>query len=89
MQPWPIAFTHLVTQSGKPPLRVAIKEVRLTGTPVAERRPGELRTDRALRVACGDQWIEVCRLQPAGKREMTGEAFARGHASGQPPAAFA
>lgn len=82
MLPWPVAYTMFKPKTDKPPLRVAIGKVRLTDQSVGDHASGELRFDDRLLVACGDRWIEVLEVQPAGKRAMSGTDFMRGH---QPP----
>jgi methionyl-tRNA formyltransferase len=84
MQPWPIAFTHLPVSAGKPPVRLAIKRIRTLDQSAKPYRPGqivELPPDVAdgLVVATADQLVEIVCLQPAGKREMSGQEFLRGN----------
>ena len=83
MQPWPTAFTHLSVREGKPPIRLAIKEVKASDVPAGISRPGEIVAGDGFLVAVADGVLEICRLQPAGKREMAGIDFLRGH---NPPA---
>ncbi|MEM6470415.1 MAG: methionyl-tRNA formyltransferase [Planctomycetota bacterium] len=79
MQPWPIAFSHLKTHPRRPPLRVAVLEVS-PADPVAELvEPGQIAGGKRLIVSIGDGAMEIRRIRPAGKREMTGEEFARGY----------
>ncbi len=80
MQPWPIAFTHITVAEGKPPLRVAVKQV----TASTQSRPeqataGEILTGDELLVCTGNGVVSIDRLQPAGKREMTGKEFLCGY----------
>jgi methionyl-tRNA formyltransferase len=87
MQPWPIAFTHLPVSAGKPPVRLAIKRIRILDQSAEQHLPGqlvELPPDLAkgLVIATADQLVEIVCLQPAGKREMSGEEFLRGHKLG-------
>jgi methionyl-tRNA formyltransferase len=79
MQPWPIAFSHLKLRENKPPVRLAIKHARPTSQASGGLAPGEIAEGDGLRVATRDRVIEIVRLQPAGKREMSGEEFLRGH----------
>lgn len=79
MQPWPIAFSHLRVREGKPPLRLAIKAVRRTNQSSGGHHPGEVVEGDGMFVACGDHVVEIVRIQPAGKREMSGIEFLRGH----------
>ncbi|MGC6447569.1 MAG: methionyl-tRNA formyltransferase [Rubripirellula sp.] len=93
MLPWPIAYTFLPTGDPKPPLRVAIKKARVIQSDSIEKEtypvqlsgadgnitPGSLlRTDRML-IQTGEGVLELLQVQPAGKREMTGEEFMRGY----------
>ena len=93
MLPWPIAYTFLPTGNPKPPLRVAIKKARVIHSDSIEKQtyplqlfgadgnitPGSLlRTDRML-IQTGEGVLELLQVQPAGKREMTGEEFMRGY----------
>jgi len=79
MQPWPVAFTELVINASKPPLRLAIKETSICESPSAHLQPGELVLDDGLGVATADRVIRILRLQPSGKKEMQGVEFLRGH----------
>ena len=79
MQPWPTAFTTLPV-ADKPnaePLRLVILELETSeeavpgGTP-----PGTIRQQgKEIWVATGDFWVQINRLKPAGKREMTAEQW--------------
>jgi methionyl-tRNA formyltransferase len=79
MQPWPVAFTYLAIHPGKPPIRLAIKEARVSSQARGGHQVGEIVEGDGLLVAAGDNVIEIIRLQPAGKREMSGTEFLRGH----------
>ncbi len=79
MQPWPIAFTHFTVHPDKPPVRLAIKQIRITTGASGGHRPGELVDGDEFLMATGDNLVEIMQLQPAGKREMTGKEFLRGH----------
>ncbi|TWU48621.1 Methionyl-tRNA formyltransferase [Rubripirellula tenax] len=79
MQPWPVAFTHVLVDPEKPPIRLAIKEISITETDSSDRSPGEILAGEGFCVATGDRVIEIKRLQPAGKREMPAGDFLRGH----------
>lgn len=79
MQPWPTAFSHLKLRGDKPPLRVAIKRVKITDQSSEAFAAGELLAGSGLRVASADRAVEIATIQPAGKREMSGEEFLRGH----------
>lgn len=82
MQPWPIAFTFLKLDAGKEPIRLAIKQVKPSDAEKGDRQPGRAVEGAGLLIATGDGVIEIARLQPAGKREMTAEDFLRGHSVG-------
>ncbi|WP_255715775.1 methionyl-tRNA formyltransferase [Rhodopirellula halodulae] len=80
MQPWPVAFTFAQVKDNKPPIRVAIRKV----TPVKseatnDKPPGSVVEHEEFAIACGDGHVVIERLQPAGKKEMSGLDFARGH----------
>ncbi|MEM9587519.1 MAG: methionyl-tRNA formyltransferase [Planctomycetota bacterium] len=87
MQPWPIAFTQVVTRPDKPPVRVAVKRVASitldNDDPESQRNrdlaPGDIAWGDGFRIRCGDGVLVLDRIQPAGKREMDGEEFVRGH----------
>ncbi len=79
MQPWPVAFTYVQLHENKPPVRLAIKQARPTSQASGGSLPGETVEGDGLLVATADCVIEIVRLQPAGKREMSGEDFLRGH----------
>lgn len=89
MQPWPGAFTFLHADANKPPLRVAIRTARPAAVPPPDRSiAGERIGHEGLVIATGDGAIEVETLQPAGRRAMSGEEFARGHARTDVPLRF-
>lgn len=71
LSPWPVATT---TFSGKP--------LKIHASVLAEPKngvPGSVH--EGFVVTCGNNTaIKLCRVQPAGKRPMDGEAFLRGHA---------
>ena len=80
MQPWPLAFTFLDKGDGKPPLRLVIRDVDFQ--PDASIRPdqfGTLVSEDELQIGCADGRIVVRRVQPAGKKEMTGQDLLNGH----------
>ena len=83
MQPWPMPYTFLLSAS-KDPMRVLITDVELVDEHQFESAksldPGEIaQHDSMIYVGTGDSLIEVTEIQPAGKRRMTAEEFARGH----------
>ncbi len=87
MSPWPRAFSFWQIE-GREPLRVAIDMVGIVddtpATPVVP-APGavEIARDGRMVMGTGDGLLEIIRLQPAGKRVMTGEEFLRGYAGGR------
>ncbi len=96
--PKPGAFFHIRVHPDRPPVRV----IAAPGRPEAE--PGAAPVDAApgtvlgvaeegLRVACADGIYLIPRVRPAGKKEMTAEAFACGYLSicpdGERPACVA
>lgn len=62
---------------------IAGKEVIITEAHVIDQRfskPGSIEVvDKVLVVNCGEQSLAIDRLKPAGKNEMTSEAFIAGH----------
>lgn len=79
MQPWPVAFTHAVVNESKPPLRVAIRAVRADTFAADKANVGHVLEHDGLAIGCGDGQVIIERLQPAGKKEMSGLEFKRGH----------
>ena len=78
MQPWPVAYTNLPMPDGKPPLRLAIKKIKILEDASESAATGEIVPAPNLVVATADRLVEIVRVQPAGKREMTGQDFLRG-----------
>lgn len=78
MQPWPVAFTQMMVDAEKPPVRLAILEVSATDIDSSEMHPGEVRCEDRFLVATADRMLEIKRLKPAGKREMDAQEFLRG-----------
>jgi methionyl-tRNA formyltransferase len=79
MQPWPRAFSYLY-RSDHQPVRLLVDEV----TVLAERHPnpaaGELLVrDKAVLVSTGDGLLRLERVQPEGKKPMTGDELVRGY----------
>lgn len=89
MQPWPVAHTYFSASPRKPPLRIQIKSaVAVDAEQMGElhendAEPGAIRTLDGLVVRTGDGWLRIDTLQPAGKKEMTGEAFVNGYQPGR------
>ncbi|MDQ7833721.1 MAG: methionyl-tRNA formyltransferase [Desulfovibrionaceae bacterium] len=83
--PKPGAFFHVRLRPDAPPLRVIAApgrpEAGPGGTPPDGAAPGTVLglADGNLRVACADGVYRIPRLRPAGKKEMTAEAFACGY----------
>lgn len=80
MSPWPIAFSHYKPRENKPPLRLAIRSISITNIDGSERSPGEIVVgEDGVLIATADRLVKIVSLQPAGKKEMTSEAFFRGY----------
>jgi methionyl-tRNA formyltransferase len=90
MQPWPTAYAFLHRQ-GQSPMRVIVnKAVAFRGQFDPSIRPGfafaDPRFPGSLLVTAGEvspgerAVVQVCELQPAGKRRMSAAEFLRGHA---------
>ncbi|MEM0924614.1 MAG: methionyl-tRNA formyltransferase [Planctomycetota bacterium] len=79
MQPWPVAFSHLRIRDNRPPLRIAVLEVAKSEQEAGGLAPGQLTGGKSLVVVVGDGTMEILRVRPAGKREMTGAEFMRGY----------
>lgn len=83
--PKPGAFFHVRLRPDTPPLRVIAAPGRPESAPGATppdgARPGTVLgiSGGNLRVACADGVYLIPRLRPAGKKEMTAEAFACGY----------
>ena len=81
MQPWPVAYSLLKVRDNKPALRMTVLEV--SRVPAADQptslSPGQITGGKQLQVVTADGVIQIERLCPAGKREMTGEEFMRGY----------
>lgn len=80
MQPWPGAFT-LLTQEGRPPLRIKILEASSVQDD-AKNEPGlvAVANEVMFGVNCGTGGLVIEKLQPDGKRPMSAAEFLRGHA---------
>ncbi|KAA5539924.1 methionyl-tRNA formyltransferase [Roseiconus nitratireducens] len=79
MQPWPVAFAQLAVRPDKPPLRLAILQVSPADCEPTDLSPGQIVDPQEFTVATQDGSLRIDRLRPAGKREMTGQEFVRGH----------
>lgn len=84
MQPWPTAYTFL-QQAGERPKRILLRKVRPCeeeSGDTADFPPGWIVpvSDDRLLVQTGKGLLEILRLRPEGKREMTAAEFLRGHA---------
>lgn len=88
MQPWPGAYTEVQISPSRPPLRLAITQVRAiteaagdseAAHAAVDAAPGTLLSDASLQVATGQGVIRIDRLQVAGKNEVSGEEFLRGY----------
>ena len=81
MQPWPIAYCFVPVIGKDEPIRVAVKQVQRLDSVPAGVSPGTVDVDDEgrFKVASQDDWVQIVRLQPAGKREMAAEEFLRGH----------
>jgi methionyl-tRNA formyltransferase len=74
---WPGAFFHLGFKCGNS-LEIKITECRIMTGPKG--KPGEIiKADKnAWVIACGDGAVELSRVVPQGKKEMSGPEFLRG-----------
>ncbi|MDE7346243.1 MAG: methionyl-tRNA formyltransferase [Muribaculaceae bacterium] len=79
LSPYPAAWTIVIEESGRP-LESKIFQTRLTDESCSGVTCGTLRIDgKRLLVACGDNWLEILSIQPAGKKRMATEAFLLGY----------
>ena len=72
--PWPGVWVTL-RESGR---RFRIERASLDATAQEKGAPGSVRVGGSLRIACADAWIEIHKLQVAGKRAVRCEEFLRG-----------
>lgn len=80
VQPWPKPLTYWQQADGsKTPLLVTAVEPACGETQLP---PGTVYLDDSGQfcVACGDGFAKILRVKPPGKREISGEEFARGYA---------
>lgn len=70
LNPWPVATT-----------KIDGKNVKIYSTRLCEKSAdaGTIISIRPLIVACGNGSVEICELQPEGKKRMTAQAFIAGH----------
>lgn len=70
LNPWPIATT-----------KICGKNVKVYSTKLCEKsgKSGHILSTKPLVVACGEGSVEICEIQPEGKKRMTAEAFLAGH----------
>lgn len=79
LSPYPAAWTIVEEESGRT-LESKIFESRLTDMPCYGVECGTLKREgKQLLAACGDRWIEILSIQPAGKKRMATEAFLLGY----------
>ncbi len=73
--PWPCAVTEL---DG---VRCKVLKTAMTGEHTAKTPGSVVQADKhALKLACGDGTVlEICELQPDGKKAMSATAFLQGH----------
>lgn len=70
LNPWPIATTEI---NGK--------KIKVHSSLLCEKsgKAGTVISTKPLIVACGEKSVELCEIQPEGKKKMTAEAFLAGH----------
>lgn len=79
LSPYPAAWTIVTEESGRP-LECKIFETSVTDIPCDGVEYGTLKREgKRLLAACGDKWIEILTIQPAGKKRMATEAFLLGY----------
>ncbi len=84
MQPWPGAATDILLGDGRSAQRIGIRAATIINNEApAGVSPGELIDDKHLRIATGPieqpGIVQVERLQPAGRNEVSGAEFMRGY----------
>jgi methionyl-tRNA formyltransferase len=72
MSPWPSAYTFAGTK------RLIILEAAALPAVEGREEPGTVLSLQPFRVACGGGALEIRRLKPEGKQQLTAEAFAAG-----------
>ncbi len=79
LSPYPASWTVIVEETGRP-LECKIFETRLIEDSCHGTEPGAIKRDgKRLLAACGDKWLEILSLQPAGKKRMAADAFLLGY----------
>jgi methionyl-tRNA formyltransferase len=81
LQPWPTAYTHRL-RTGRPPVRIVLTKSEPTEIPVAGTPAGTLKSEsspKRLLVACGDFFLEILELQPAGGKRMPASSYLLGY----------
>lgn len=79
LSPYPAAFTNIVEETGRSNA-AKIFETAETEIPVGETSPGVVMSEgKRLFVACGDKFLEIKKLQPAGKKSMGADAYLLGY----------
>lgn len=84
MQPWPGAYTEVQVLGKQHHVRLAVLDLDpWTPDPAMAfppaRSPGLVHVvEQRLFVACGDGWVEIQSLKPAGKRQMSAAEWLRG-----------
>lgn len=70
LNPWPVAITEICE-----------KKVKVYSTKLCDRngKCGQVISVKPLIVACSGGSVEICELQPEGKKKMSAEAFLAGH----------
>ncbi|MEM6362883.1 MAG: methionyl-tRNA formyltransferase [Planctomycetota bacterium] len=79
MQPWPIAFTHIAISPSKPPMRLAVLDTTPLSITSESSQIGKRIDAPGLVIGCGDGAVRLNRVQPAGKKAMSGDAFVNGY----------
>lgn len=79
LSPYPAAWAVMTEESGRQ-IECKIYATRETEESCADEKAGKVRKEgKRLLVATGDKWIEICALQPAGKKRMESDAFLLGY----------
>ncbi len=79
LQPWPTAYTNRIRE-GRPVVRTVITQSQPTEMLVGNTPSGTLKAEnKRLFVACGDFFLEIIELQPAGGKRMPASNYLLGH----------